>query len=75
MNFEKYSFDQLDIEFLMYVQNELSKKLGTKAVEAISTSGLLERLQENPMYVHHFDEQYWAEYVLRRYQKKELVNH
>lgn len=73
MNFEKYSLDELDLEFLMYVQAELFKSIGSDAVNAIISSGLLERLQQDPIYVHHFDEQYWAEYVLRHFRKRELV--
>ncbi|MCR2823787.1 hypothetical protein [Lederbergia panacisoli] len=75
MKFEKYSFDELDIEFLSYVLDELEKRIGDKAQahEVISCSGFLKQLQEDPMYVHHFDEKYWADYILSQHQKKALM--
>lgn len=73
MNFEKFSFDELDIELVFYVRDELQKTIGHKATEAISVSGFLNRLHEDPIYVHHFDEKYWADYVLKHYEKKEMI--
>lgn len=73
MNFEKYKFDELDIELIFYIRDELNKRIGNQATEAIMSSGFLNRLQDDPLYVHHFDENYWADYILSRYEKKEPV--
>ncbi|SOB90448.1 hypothetical protein SAMN05880501_101162 [Ureibacillus xyleni] len=73
MNFDKYSFDELDIELIFYIRDELEKRIGSQSIEAIIVSGFLNRLQDDPVYVHHYDEKYWADYILSRYQKKELL--
>jgi hypothetical protein len=73
LNFDKYSFDELDIELIFYIHDELKKRIGDQATEAIIVSGFLNRLQEDPVYVHHYDEEYWADYILSRYEKKELL--
>lgn len=70
MSFKKFSLDELDIEFVFCVRDELQKTIGGKAAEAISVSGFLNRLHENSTYVHHFDEKYWADYVLKHYEKR-----
>lgn len=72
MILDKYSFDELDIEFIFYVRDELEKRIGNQATEAIIISGFLNRLQEDPVYVHHYDENYWADYILARYQSKSI---
>ncbi|MEK4949273.1 hypothetical protein NST12_02665 [Bacillus sp. FSL W8-1127] len=73
MHFDKYSFDELDIELIFYIHEELKKRIGDQATEAIIVSGFLNRLQKDPVYVHHYDEEYWADYILSRYEKKELL--
>lgn len=67
---EKYLFDDLDIELIGYIREEVQKSLGSKASEAITISGLYTLLQEDPIYVHHFDEKYWADFVIKNYSKK-----
>ena len=67
---EKYSLDDLDIELIGYIREEVQKSIGSKASEAITISGLYKLLQEDPIYVHHFDEKYWASFVLKNYSKK-----
>lgn len=67
---EKYLFDELDLELIGYIRDEVQKLIGSKASEAITSSGLYTLLQEDPIYVHHFDEKYWANFVLTNYEKK-----
>lgn len=73
MNFKKYEFDELDLELIFCIHEELKKRNENQATEAIMDSGFLKRLQEDPIYVHHYDEGYWADYILSRYEKKVLV--
>lgn len=70
MNFEQYKFDELDLELIFYVRDELMKRLGNQAKvnEALRTSGFLKLLVEEPIYVHHFDERYWADHILNEFQ-------
>lgn len=71
MNFEQYKFDELDLELIFYVRDELMRKLENQAKvnEALRTSGFLNLLEEEPIYVHHFDVRYWADHILSGFQQ------
>lgn len=52
------------MEFLQGVQRELENYFDEMtAIEMLSASSLIDRLKEDPEYVHHFDETYWADFV------------
>lgn len=70
MNKSKYKFDELDIQFLGYVQIILGSYYKDEAPSVLAKSSLLKRLSEDPNYVHHYDEEYWADYVYREYEQK-----
>ncbi|MCM3454596.1 hypothetical protein M3685_11650 [Heyndrickxia oleronia] len=70
MNKSKYQFDELDIQFLEYVQIILERYYKDEAPSVLAKSSLLKRLSEDPNYVHHYDEEYWAKYVYREYEQK-----
>lgn len=56
--------DELDLEFLQGVQRELEHHYDEMtAMEMLSASSLIDRLKEDPEYVHHYDEAYWAQFV------------
>lgn len=60
-----HQWDELDIEFIHDVTNEVRERVGDRAELAMNTSDFYNRLQEDPVYVYHFDEKYWAEYVVK----------
>ena len=66
MNLDKYTFDELDLEFILYVKDELEKRIGNEAIPVLLGSDFFDRLKQAPLYVHHYDEMYWADYVLSR---------
>ncbi|WP_068674725.1 hypothetical protein [Oceanobacillus sp. Castelsardo] len=74
MNYSKFQFDELDIQFLGYVQIVLERYYKDEAPSVLAKSSLLKRLSEDPIYVHHYDEEYWAEYVYREYEQKKANN-
>lgn len=59
--------DKLDLEFLMGIQDELETFFGSKSSEILLNSSFLERLQETPEYVYHYDEHYWAQVIQREF--------
>lgn len=67
MTWNEYTLHELDLKFVFLIRDELKKILGNQADEAIMKSGFLKRLQEDPVYVHHFDEEYWVGYIVDRY--------
>jgi len=69
LKWNEYTFNELDLELVFLIRDELKKVLGEKADEALMTSGFLHRLQENPIYVHHFDEDYWVSHIIKRFHK------
>lgn len=71
MNLKHYQFDELDLELIFYVRDELIRKLEDQAKvnEALLKSGFLDLLVEEPIYVHHFDERYWANHILSGFQQ------
>lgn len=69
MKWNDYTLNELDIELVFLIRDELKVKLGEDADEALMTSGFLKRLQEDPIYVHHFDEDYWVSHIIRRFQQ------
>ncbi|MFJ7663261.1 hypothetical protein ACIQXW_12715 [Lysinibacillus sp. NPDC097162] len=64
-----YTFNELDLELVFLIRDELKIVLGEQADEALTTSGFLHRLQEDPIYVHHFDEDYWVSHIIKRFQQ------
>ncbi|OZI13469.1 hypothetical protein CEW92_01145 [Bacillaceae bacterium SAS-127] len=69
MKWTNYTFNELDLELVFLIRDELKKSLGDQADEALMTSGFLDRLQEDPIYVHHFDEDYWVSHIVKRFQQ------
>lgn len=69
MKWDDYTLNELDLELVFLIRDELKVKLGDDADQALMTSGFLKRLQEDPIYVHHFDEDYWVERIVRRFQQ------
>lgn len=67
MKWNEYTLHELDLKLVFLIRDELKKILDTQADEAIIKSGFLNRLQEDPTYVHHFDEEYWVAYIVDRY--------
>lgn len=70
MSINKYNFDEMDMEFILDVQFELEKHFKKNASTILVQSDFLKRLAEDPMYVHHYDELYWAERIRAQYEKK-----
>ena len=63
-NHEMYQWDELDLEFIHDVKHQVQEKVGREAERAMNASDFYNRLQEDPVYVYHFDEKYWADYVV-----------
>ncbi|WP_243292350.1 hypothetical protein [Bacillus sp. FJAT-47783] len=70
----KYKFDELDLEFLMDIQRVLERYYKEEASSILSQSSLLKRLSDDPIYVHHYDEEYWARYVYHEYERKKSLS-
>ncbi|WP_407272721.1 hypothetical protein [Radiobacillus sp. PE A8.2] len=70
MTLNKYNFDDMDMEFILDVQFELEKHFGKYASTILVQSDFLKRLAEDPMYVHHYDEAYWANRIRALHEKK-----
>lgn len=54
----KYNFDVVDLRFILNIQNEILNKgfvVSDKAFE-----WFFNRLEDDPQYVYHYDEEYWA---------------
>lgn len=67
MKWNDYMFNEL----VFLIRDEL--KLGGDADDALMTSSFLNRLQDDPIYVHHFDEDYWVKHIVRRFQQSLVV--
>lgn len=67
MKWNEYTLHELDLKLVFLIRDELKEVLGNQADNAILKSGFLNRLQDDPVYVHHFDEEYWANYIVERY--------
>ncbi|OIJ14086.1 hypothetical protein BKP35_07750 [Anaerobacillus arseniciselenatis] len=70
MTLNKYNFDEMDMEFILDVQFELEKHFGKDASTILVQSDFLKRLADDPMYVHHYDETYWADRIRALHEKK-----
>ncbi|MEK4023651.1 hypothetical protein [Sporosarcina sp. FSL W7-1283] len=70
MVLDSFEFDELDLELVFYIRDELEKLLGNKATEVLMKSTLLPLLQSDPLYVHHYDEKYWAEQIYLNYHRE-----
>lgn len=73
LNKSKYQFDELDIQFLGYVQIILERYYKDEAPSVLAWSILLKRLSEDPNYVYHYDKEYWVKYVYREYEQRQLL--
>lgn len=69
MKWNDYTLNELDLELVFLIRDELKKVLGDQADDALMTSGFLDRLQEDPIYVHHFDEDYWVNHIVKRFRQ------
>ncbi|MCA1021526.1 hypothetical protein [Halobacillus litoralis] len=54
----KYNFDALDLHFILDVQREVLNK--NKEVSDSTFNWFFQRLENDPKYVYHYDEKYWA---------------
>lgn len=69
MKWNEYTFNELDLELLFLMRDELKVILGDDADDALKKSGFLDLLQKDPIYVHHFDEDYWVDLIVKRFQQ------
>lgn len=63
-------FDELDIEFILGVQDRLEQYFNGKATEVLFDSTFLKRLRKDPDYVYHYDEFYWADRIKEEFEFK-----
>ncbi|WP_342528205.1 hypothetical protein MKY84_05020 [Chryseomicrobium sp. FSL W7-1435] len=73
MKWNEYTFNELDLELVFLIRDKLKERLGEDADKALKTSGFLDRLQEDPNYVHHFEENYWVNQIVNRFQSSLVV--
>ena len=66
LKWNDYTLNELDIELVFLMHDELKEILGDKA---LMKSGFLNLLQKDPIYVHHFDEDYWVERIVEGFQR------
>ena len=69
MRWNEYKLHELDLKLVFLIRDKLKNILGKQADEALMKSGFLDLLQEDPIYVHHFDEDYWVERIVEGFQK------
>lgn len=69
MRWNEYKLHELDLKLVFLIRDKLKNILGKQADEALMKSGFLDLLQEDPIYVHHFDEDYWVEQIIEGFQK------
>ncbi|KAB8138020.1 hypothetical protein F9U64_06745 [Gracilibacillus oryzae] len=60
MRKSNYNLDELDLDLILEITEELKRYFGNEARYILLESSFIRRLEENPEYVHHFDEKYWA---------------
>jgi hypothetical protein len=65
--------DKLDLEFIMGVQDHLERSFNKKATEILLNSSFLDRLKEDPVYVYHYDEHYWAQVIKQEYESNQVT--
>ncbi len=58
-----FELDEMDLEFIMGVQNCLEEFYHDREAEILLKSSFLRRLKEDTEYVYHYDEQYWAQVI------------
>lgn len=63
-------FDELDIEFILGVQDRLEQHFNGRATEVLFGSTFLKRLRKEPDYIYHFDEFYWADRIKEEHETK-----
>lgn len=73
MKWNDYKLNELDLQLLFLIRDELKVVLGSDADKAIKASEFLKHLQENPIFVHHFDVAYWVDYIVERFQQSIAV--
>ena len=74
MKWNEYKLHELDLKLVFLIRDELKSILGRQADEALMKSGFLELLQEDPIYVHHFDEDYWVERIVKGFQRSAQIH-
>lgn len=60
----------MDIQFIGYVLQILEQYYKEDAPSVLSKSRFLQILSDDPLYVHHYDEQYWAEHIYREHEER-----
>ena len=65
-----YQLDELDLQLLFMVHQQLFQYYKDEASYVLATSSLPQRLQDDPYYIHHYDEQYWCKYVYRKHEQR-----
>lgn len=73
MKWNDYKLNELDLQLLFLIRDELKVVLGSDADKAIKASEFLNHLQEDPIFVHHFDVAYWVDYIVERFQQSIAV--
>lgn len=68
-----HMLDDLDLEFIMEVQDELELVYGKRASEVLLESSFLDRIKEDPEYVYHHDEHYWAGVIQSEFNSKQSL--
>ncbi|KIQ94115.1 hypothetical protein LH47_01794 [Anoxybacillus thermarum] len=71
MKLLEYPLDELDLEFILEIQNRLKQHFGDRASIILLNSGMLERMVEDPNYVYHYDEAYWVERIKNNYESRQ----
>lgn len=63
---EQVRWSDIDLDFIEGVKNALRRKMnGVGYEEKFQASDFLVRFKEEPLYIYHFDEVYWAEYIFK----------
>lgn len=66
-----HMLDDLDLEFILEVQDELELVFGKRASEVLLDSSFLARIKEDPEYVYHYDGHYWAGVIQSEFNSKQ----
>lgn len=70
LDYPVFRLDELDLQLLFNVHQKLIQYYKDNTSHVLAKSSLLKRLEADPIYVHYYDEEYWAKYVRREYEQK-----
>lgn len=66
-NMKNLSFDKLDVLMVLLVGEELSERMGDNYYNILIDSPFLDKLNEDPYYVHYYDPVYWTKWIVDWY--------